>query len=171
VLRPLVLPLLIEFAVPEWQTGKGQATTRQTQATTSWRSSRCTRRPRRRWPGRPTPEGGALHFCRTRQAASRRAWISRSRRAAPWAACRRLRTCDYIVEHTIRFVRQTERGRARKLTDIECFEHRAFSEAVADATNRLDVVASGPHFLAQAFDVSIDGSSRDLGVDAPHLVE
>src|SRR4051794_28011351 len=44
-------------------------------------------------------------------------------------------------------------------------------EAVADATQRLDVCAGFAELLAQALDVGIDGARCDIGIDAPDIAE
>src|SRR5262249_27691694 len=40
-----------------------------------------------------------------------------------------------------------------------------------DAAHRLDVIARTPELLAQALDVGVDRARRDLGLDAPDVIE
>src|SRR5690349_16876540 len=52
----------------------------------------------------------------------------------------------------------------------ECGD-RIFREPIADAAHGLDVVPRRTDLLAQAFDVGVHGARRDLGVDAPDVIE
>lgn len=46
-----------------------------------------------------------------------------------------------------------------------------FGEPISHSANRLDVAANALQFLTQALDVRIDGARRDVGFDAPDVVE